>query len=266
MSEPEDADAVLTRDEGRVRVVTMNRPDKLNAFNRAMIEGFHLALEAAAQDDGVSVVVVTGAGRAFSAGADLGDMKRDAPQDSDAGSRSANAFDRLQAIAEAFPKPLVGAVNGLGVGLGFTMLGYFDFCFVGESARLRTPFSQLGLSPEASSSYTFPLRMGWPAAARALMLGDWFSAKDVVSCGLAQEVLPDSALMDAALAFAQRLAECPLQSLVATKGLMLQAHLKSMREVRELERDSLRRLVGTEANREAVRAFAARSAQRASGG
>jgi enoyl-CoA hydratase/carnithine racemase len=193
-------------------------------------------------------------------------MKRDAPQEDDAAARAENPFDRLQATAEAFPKPLIGAVNGLGVGLGFTLLGYFDFCFVAESARLRTPFSQLGLSPEASSSYLFPLRMGWPAAARALMLGDWFTARDVVGCGLAQEVMPDEELMGAALAFARRLAECPLQSLVATKGLMLQAHLKHIRDIRDLERDSLRRLVGTEANREAVRAFAARGASEKRGG
>jgi enoyl-CoA hydratase/carnithine racemase len=250
---------VLTQDTGRVRTVTMNRPDKLNAFNRGMMEALDKALRDAAEDDGVHVVVITGAGRAFSAGADLSDMaapKRDA---SGQASQAEDPFDRLQAIAEAFPKPLIGAVNGLGVGIGFTMLGYFDFCFVGESARLRTPFSQLGLSPEASSSYLFPLRMGWAAASRALMLGDWFNAKDAVDCGIAQEVVPDDRLMETTLAFAARLAECPLQSLKATKALMLEAHLPHIRRIRAQERESLRALVGTEANKEALRAFAARS-------
>ena len=135
----------------------------------------------------------------------------------------------------------------------------FDFCFVGESARLRTPFSQLGLSPEASSSYLFPLRMGWPAAARALMLGDWFTARDAVDCGIAQEVVADGELMEKTQAFAARLAECPLQSLKATKALMLQAHLPHIRAVRAQERASLRALVGTEENKAALKAFAARS-------
>jgi enoyl-CoA hydratase/carnithine racemase len=256
MSEPS---IILTQDAGRVRTITLNRPDKLNAFNRDLFEALQQALNAAAEDDGVHVVVLTGAGRAFSAGADLSDMaapKRDAGGQA---SQGEDPFDRLQAIAEAFPKPLVGAVNGLGVGIGFTILGYFDFCFVGESAKLRTPFSQLGLSPEASASYLFPLRMGWAAASRALMLGDWFNARDAVDCGIAQEVVPDERLMETTLAFAARLAECPLQSLKATKALMLEAHLPHVRAIRARERQSLRALVGTEANKEALRAFAARS-------
>jgi enoyl-CoA hydratase/carnithine racemase len=250
---------VLTEDTGRVRTITLNRPDKLNAFNNDLFEELQKALNAAAEDDAIHVVVLTGAGRAFSAGADLTSMaspKRDA---SGQASRAEDPFDRLQAIAEAFPKPLIGAVNGLGVGIGFTILGYFDFCFVGESARLRTPFSQLGLSPEASSSYLFPLRMGWAAAARVLMLGDWFTAKDAVDCGIAQEVVPDDRLMETTLAFAARLAECPLQSLKATKALMLEAHLPHVRSIRAQERVSLRALVGTEENKAALKAFAARS-------
>jgi enoyl-CoA hydratase/carnithine racemase len=258
MSGPSTGDIVLVEDRGRVRTLTLNRPDKLNAFNRELFEDLSDALRAAANDDGIHVVVLTGAGRAFSAGADLSDMSSPKRQEDGSPSTSADAFDRLQEIAETFPKPLVAAVNGMGVGIGFTILGYCDFCFVGESARLRTPFSQLGLSPEASSSYLFPLRMGWPAAARALMLGDWFSAQDVVDAGLAQAVVPDGELMAVTLDFAARLAECPLQSLTATKGLMLEAHLRHVRDIRALERDSLRRLVGTPANREALKAFAAR--------
>jgi enoyl-CoA hydratase/carnithine racemase len=250
---------VLSEDKDRVRTLTMNRPDKLNAFNNAMMVELDKALREAAEDDGVRVVVITGAGRAFSAGADLGDMAAPKRGPDGAPSQAADVFDRLQEIAEGFPKPLVGAVNGLGVGIGFTMLGYFDFCFVGESAKLRTPFSQLGLSPEASSSYLFPLRMGWPAAARALMLGDWFTAQDAVDCGIAQEVVPNDQLMEKTQAFAARLAECPLQSLKATKALMLQAHLPQIRAVRAQERASLRALVGTEENKAALRAFAARS-------
>ena len=83
--------------------------------------------------------------------------------------------------AESFPKPLVAAVNGVGVGLGFTILGYCDFAFIAQSARLRAPFTQLGLSPEASSSFLFPLRMGWQNAARALLAGEWFDAQRELS-------------------------------------------------------------------------------------
>ena len=259
MTDKDQGEVVRTQDAGRIRIVTMNRPDRLNAFNLDMIVSLCRTLEMAAADDGVHVVLLTGAGRAFSSGADLDGMGKSQPAQQDGPSSGAEGFDRLQVVLEAFPKPLVAAVNGLGVGFGFTILGYCDFAFVAQSARLRTPFSQLGLSPEGSSSYIFPLRMGWAAAARALMLGDWFSAEELVRTGLAQEVVADDRLLDTATAFANRLAECPLQSLVATKGLMLQSHLGNMQHTRGLESASLKRLLGTPANKAAIQAFAERT-------
>jgi enoyl-CoA hydratase/carnithine racemase len=252
-------DLVHVKDDGRVRTIRFNRPDKLNAINAATIDALYKAYAAAAEDDGVHVVLMTGTGRAFTTGADLSDMKSQNEGAIETFPEWAmQRFDQLQALLEAYPKPLVAAVNGLAVGLGFTMLGYCDFTFVAESARLRTPFSQLGLSPEASSSYTFPLRMGWAKAAKALMLGDWFTAQDLVESGLAQEVVPDDRLIEVADAFAARLARAPLQSLKATKRLMLHAHRASLAEIRQLEAKSLAALVGTPANIAAVEAFAAR--------
>ena len=258
MADLELSQVVRTQDVGRVRIVTMNRPERLNAFNLPMIVELGEARAAAASDDGVHVVVLTGAGRAFSSGADLDGMGA-TPAPPAGAPTPAESFKRLQETLEAFPKPLVAAVNGLGVGFGFTILGYCDFVYVAQSARLRTPFSQLGLSPEGSSSYLFPLRMGWSAAARALMLGDWFSAEDVVRSGLAQEVVAEEELMAVATGFAARLAECPLQSLMATKGLMLQAHLPHIREMRVLEGAKLKSLLGTPANKAALKAFAERA-------
>jgi enoyl-CoA hydratase/carnithine racemase len=265
MSVAEQQDVVLVEDVvgkngGGVRVLTLHRPERLNAFNAAMIERLCATLEAAATDDAVHVVLITGTGRGFSVGADMDTMN---DQASGEGKDAAvwegqQRFDQLQALAEAYPKPLVAAVNGLAVGLGFTMLGYCDFVFLAASARCRTPFSQLGLSPEASSSYTFPLRMGWTHAARALMLGDWFTAQDVVDSGLGLEVVADERLMEVALAFAGRLAACPLQSLTATKRLMLKAHRLNLAEIRRLETESLTALVGTPANLAAIDAFMAR--------
>lgn len=250
------SELVHVKDDGRVRTIRFNRPERLNA---AMIDALYNAYLAAASDDGIHVVLMTGTGRGFTTGADLTDMKSTNEGEVDTFPEWAmERFDQLQALLEAYPKPLVAAVNGLAVGLGFTMLGYCDFCFVAESARLRTPFSQLGLSPEASSSYTFPLRMGWANAARALMLGDWFTARDLVNSGLAQEVVSDDKLIEVADAFTARLAQAPLQSLQATKRLMLTAHRASLAEIRKREAESLAALVGTPANIAAIEAFAAR--------
>jgi enoyl-CoA hydratase/carnithine racemase len=255
----ESSDVVLTQDVGQVRIITMNRPHRLNAFNLDMITTLSRAVEEAAEDENVAVVLLTGAGRAFSSGADLAGMGERPLQTGGDAPTAAESFDRLQIALEGFRKPLVAAVNGLGVGFGFTVLGYCDFCFVARRARLRTPFSQLGLSPEASSSYLFPLRMGWVAAARALMLGNWFDAAELVEAGLALEVVEDDALMNVATAFAERIAENPLQSLIATKSLMLQAHMPRIQEARKREAISLSNLLRTPANKAALKAFAQRS-------
>ena len=257
-----DASGQIVRIErdGAVATVTLNRPDRLNALNTALLVGLRDAMQEVAADDSVHAVIVTGAGRAFCAGADLSDMSGVNERSADDPSRAAtrSVFDDLEEAFEAFPKPLIAAVNGLGVGFGFTMLGYCEHVFVAEGARLRTPFSQLGLCPEASASYTFPQRMGWAAASRALMLGEWFTAADIVASGLAQEVVAPDALLDTARQFARRYEQCPLQSLKATKALMLAAHLPHIRAAREAENAKMRDLLGTPANKQALADFASR--------
>ncbi len=253
-------DIVLIARDGALATLTLNRPDRLNALNNALLTGLRDAMQELAADDTIHAVIVTGAGRAFCAGADLSDMSQVNTRELDDPARAAtrSVFDELEEAFEAFPKPLIAAVNGLGVGFGFTLLGYCDHVFVAEGARLRTPFSQLGLCPEASASYTFPLRMGWAQASRALLLGEWFSAEEVVASGLAQLVVAPDALLETVRAFARKYEQCPLQSLKATKALMLAAHLPHIRAAREAENAKMRDLLGTEANKQALADFATR--------
>ena len=251
---------VLIERHGRIATLTLNRPDRLNALNNALLTGLRDSMQELAADDSVHAVIVTGAGRAFCAGADLSDMSQVNTKELNDPSRAntRNVFDELEEAFETFPKPLIAAVNGLGVGFGFTLLGYCDHVFVAETARLRTPFSQLGLCPEASASYTFPMRMGWAEASRALLMGEWFTAYEVVACGLAKQVVSPDALLEAARDFARRYEQCTLQSLKATKGLMLAAHLPHIRAAREAENAKMRDLLGTEANKQALADFASR--------
>jgi len=242
---------LLARDADHVRVLTLNRPAKLNAFNAELFTGLADALTAAAADDDVRVVVLTGAGRAFSAGADLTDMTRDRD------SRNVPA-DRMLQAAESFPKPLVAAVNGVGVGVGFTILGHCDFAFVARSARLRAPFIQLGIAPEAASTFQFPLRMGWQNAARALLAGEWFDAQRVVDSGLALKVCDDDAVLADAVAYATQVATGSRESLMATKGLMLDAYRDIVAQTRQRETESAARLRGSPAHQAALRDFHAR--------
>jgi enoyl-CoA hydratase/carnithine racemase len=258
VSDQSTEDVVLIRDTEHVRLITMNRPAKLNAFNQALFAGLADALEAAASDDEVRVTVLTGAGRGFTAGADLTEMARASEGTPTPEVARDHPFDRLQQAGESFPKPLVAAVNGVGAGLGFTILGYCDFAFLAVSARLRCPFTQLGISPEASSSFLFPLRMGWQNAARALLAGEWFSAEEVVAAGLGTAVCADHELLETALAFAIDLAKGSLESLRATKQLMLAPYRDAVAQARRRETASLASLRGRPANAAALDAFQAR--------
>jgi enoyl-CoA hydratase/carnithine racemase len=200
---------------GVVRVVTLARPEALNAFDTDLYLALAGALDAARVDDGVHVVVVTGEGRAFSAGQDLKEMTRMATAGPD--EEIVSGFPTLVDALVAFDKPLVAAVNGLAIGIGFTMLPHCDLVLVSDEARFRTPFAELGVAPEAASSYLFPLVMGPQRGAHALFTGDWLSAAEVVEAGVALSSHPPAELMPAALALATRIAAFPLESLRAIK-------------------------------------------------
>ena len=141
-------------DDNRVRTLTLNRPDVLNAFNEDLYHATAEALRDAATDPEVAVVLLTGAGRAFSAGNDLNEMQRRItdPAFNSQGSHFSTMIDALTDL----PKPLICAVNGVGVGIGATILGYADLVFMASTARLKTPFTSLGVAPEAASSYLLP--------------------------------------------------------------------------------------------------------------
>ena len=232
-----------------VCVLTLDRPDALNAFDSAQFERLTERLLDAQADDGVRVVVITGAGRAFSAGADLRENRPPATE-------LKYTFKDCVDVLIDFPKPLLLAVNGIGVGIGATICGLADMAWMAESARLRCPFSTLGLTAEACSTYTFPRLMGSQAAARFLLGAHWMSAAECKAAGLVLDVLPDAGLLDAVLTEARHLATLPMASLLTTKRLMVDPHRDALKAANEAENAGLLELCGGPANVEAVRAFA----------
>jgi len=250
-------------DHDRVRVLTLDRPEALNAFNRALYQAACDALVEAGQDPGVAVVVVTGNGRAFSAGQDLFEMAalgnpRDRPGSGPSGEGRDSAFPLLVDTLASFPKPLLAAVNGIGVGIGFTLLAHCDLVLIAEGARLRTPFTALGVAPEAASSALFPQRMGWQRAAWVLLSSEWIDAAEAVESGIAWRVCPAGSLLSETLEVAGRIARMPIPSLVATKRLMLDTRTPVVQRARRLEDEAFAELLGAPANLEALRAFAER--------
>lgn len=237
------------RDVGAVRVVELDRPDALNAFNNLLMDELADTFIAAREQDTVRVLVLTGAGRAFSAGADLKEMgstQEQSPRHGLAG--------LLDSVVD-FPKPLIVAVNGVGAGIGATICGLADLAYMAESARLRCPFSALGLTAEVGSTLMFPLLMGRQRANWFLLAAEWMDARECVDAGLALECLPPDALMPRAMEQANKLAKLPLASLMTTKRLMMDPIREQLRASIRAENAALAELAGGPANLEALSAF-----------
>lgn len=240
--------ALTVTTKNLVRTVTMDRPESLNSFNADMVDELCHSFLNAANDDSVRVLVLTGAGRAFSAGADLKSM----------GTAPDPSKKDLQALMHSiidFPKPFITAANGLGVGIGMTIHGVADLVFMAESAKFRAPFSSLGLTAEAASTYTFSRLLGHQKASWALLSGEWFTARQCLEMGLALEVIPDEKLMPVVYEKAGKLAALPLASLMQTKKLMVAPHVEAMKSAVYEEAVGLADLAGGPANVEAIKAF-----------
>jgi enoyl-CoA hydratase/carnithine racemase len=143
-----------------------------------------------------------------------------------------------------FDKPLVAAVNGAAVGIGFTMLPHCDLVLAGESARFRTPFAEMGVPPEAASSYLFPAAMGWQRAAEVLFTSPWLDAEGAVAAGIALRTVPDAELLDEAVALAAAVAAAPLPALRAIKATMLAARADAVAAARSREDSAFARTLG----------------------
>ena len=213
-------------DHGKVRVLSFNRPDRLNAFDSQLYNEVSDALQEAANDDSVSVVVLTGSGRAFSAGADR----------SASDARPGEAFDRFL-HAMAFPKPLIAAVNGVAVGIGVTMLPHCDLVLIDADARLRMPFTELGVAPEAGSSGLLPALIGAQQTARLFFTSDWITAEEAVALGIGLQVCSPGTVLQETLALADRIAKFSLKSLTATKLTLLASRAETFRSARAAENE-----------------------------
>lgn len=253
-----NADILEVHDADRVRTLTLNRPDALNSFNGALYTELATALRAADEDPAVAVVLLTGRGRAFSAGTDLVEMAElvaGGGGDSLA-STEEHGFNILVDALIAFSKPLVAAVNGLGLGIGVTLLGFVDLAFMAEGARLKCPFTSLGVAPEAASSFLIPRLVGHQNAAWVLLSSEWISAEQAHEMGLVWKLCTPDELMPTATEHATRLAALPVSSLRAVKKAMTEPVAQLVAEARQRENQLFAEQLGGPANSEALSAFA----------
>jgi enoyl-CoA hydratase/carnithine racemase len=234
VSEPTPPFTVLAEDRGKVRVLTLNRPEKLNAFTADGYRVLARQLEAAAEDDGVAACIVTGRGRAFSSGVDLTEMGRPG------GSAELGAqFDPLLRSLAQFPKPLLAAVNGLAVGFGATLLLHCDVVIIEEGAEIRLPFVALGTAAEAASTWLLPRRVGPQRASWLMLSGSALSAGDAVASGYALAQAAAGRALEETLAFAQAVAVHSIPALVANKRLLREGWADRIDETWQREKTAM---------------------------
>ncbi|MFO0458253.1 MAG: enoyl-CoA hydratase-related protein [Burkholderiales bacterium] len=251
------APAGLTAVDGGVMTVTMNRQEVLNALNPAMLDGLRGALAAAKADDAVRAVVLTGAGRGFCAGADLGsDAMRTGRTDVSQGLRE--HYHPIVLAMRQLPKPIVAAVNGSAAGAGMSLALACDVVLAGESASFLQAFSKIGLVPDCGSTWFLPRIVG-DVRARALMLmAEKIPARDAQQFGLVWKVVADDALAAEAAGCAARLAAMPTRALDLIKQALTQSAANGLGEQLEVEALLQGQAFRTEDFREGVAAFVAK--------
>jgi enoyl-CoA hydratase/carnithine racemase len=239
-----------------VRVIAFNRPEVRNAFNTTMYQEVTAALRAADGDDTVGAVVLTGRGTAFTSGQDLAEMAAIATGTAVEG--AGRGFMGLLECLIDLSVPLLAAVNGVAVGLGFTLLPHCNLVLVDAGARLRVPFADLGVPPEAASSVLFPAVMGWQQAARVLLTSDWVSAPELVELGVALKVCAEGTVLAETVALAARIAAHPRAATRASTSLVRAARRDAVVEANRREQSAFGTLLAGAVGSGTLAEFAAR--------
>ena len=240
---------ILIDTSAGVTTITLNRVDKKNSLTTAMYTALADALDQAGADAAVRVLVFQGHETIFSAGNDIADFLNEPPTTADA-----PVFRFLRALS-TFAKPVVAAVCGPAVGIGTTMLFHCDLVYAGDNAAFSMPFVNLGVCPEAASSYLAPQLMGYGRAAEALLLGEPFMAESALEMGLISRIVPPSEAAALAQRQARKLATKPISAVIETKRLMKKGQAALVAERMLEEGGSFARMLGEPAAREAFAAF-----------
>jgi 2-(1,2-epoxy-1,2-dihydrophenyl)acetyl-CoA isomerase len=244
---------ILRETDNGVLTITLNRPDALNSFTVEMKETLLAALKDAAKDREVRAIVLTGAGRAFSAGQDL--KERQAPGVADLGTELRVRYNPIILAMRSLEKPIVGAINGVAAGAGISIAMACDVIYASDKASFTEAFSRVGLVPDTGSTWFLPRLVGSARAAEMMFTGDAVDAATAERIGLVNRVVPADELMDHANAFAQRLAKGAPIALALAKRALNRAYETTLSEALDYEAQ-LQSIAGRSADhREGVAAF-----------
>ena len=257
-------DPVLFSLADGVARLTLNRPEKLNAFNTAMFAGIAAALDRV-EAESARVLAITGAGRGFCAGADLNERDLSAGPPDLGASLERNYNPMIRRLTQ-LPLPVVAVVNGVAAGAGANLaLTGADIVLAAKSARFLQAFAKIGLLPDAGGTWSLPRLVGLPRALALAMLAEPLGAEEAERCGLIWKAVDDAALPAEAEALVQRLAQAPTAALAAIKQAMREGLNRDLSAQLDDERDRQRVLGRTEDYSEGVAAFRDKRLPRFSG-
>ena len=243
---------IATSTEQGVTTVTLNRPDVLNAFNRRMARELQEALTTAADDASVRAVLLTGAGRGFCAGQDLGEAMS---AKLDLGEIVKTSYNPLVRAIRALEKPVVCAVNGVAAGAGANLALACDVVVAAEDASFIQSFSKVGLVPDTSGTFVLPRLVGMARATAMMFFAEKVSAARALEWGMIYQVVPPTVLAETATTLARQLAAMPTRGLALTKRLLNASAANGLDAQLDLEEECQREAGKTEDYAEGVRAF-----------
>ena len=268
---------ILYEVRDRIATVTLNRPDKLNAWTGVMGREVRQAMDEAARDETVRVIVLTGAGRGFCAGADMqmlsgivdaGTAARveDAVRPGPEGDAVRSDFRGPYAYFPMVPKPIIAALNGATAGLGLVVSLYCDLRIAADSAVFTTAFSRRGLVAEHGVSWMLPRLVGLQHGLDLLLSGRKFTAAEALAMGLVSQVHPAAALMDVVRAYGRELADLVSpRSIRVMKRQIWEAQFQTLAEATAVGNEEMRRSFGAEDFKEGVAHFVEKRAPRFTG-
>jgi enoyl-CoA hydratase/carnithine racemase len=249
------SDSILTEIQDRVLVTTFNRPERMNTLSTELLGSLFEALEFASTSDDVRAMLITGAGRAWCAGAEIGAARADRPEPTVHERLARNGSAAMVEAFAACDVPIIAAINGPAVGGGFGLALCCDVRIAAESARIGSIFIKRGLATDYGASYWLPRIVGVAKSYELLYSGRPLSGSEAVEAGLAMKVVPDADLMNESLAYAKDIAKGPPLAYAGTRRLVLRSLDSDIHEFPDYEWNVQRQMLASDDGKEGFKAF-----------
>ena len=245
--------SILTEEKNNVLVVTLNRPEKLNCFNREMALQLISVLDKAENNNNIRAIIITGMGKAFCAGQDLSEAID--PNGPGIKKIVGEHYNPIIIKIRSIEKPIIAVINGVAAGAGANIALACDIIYASKSASFIQAFSKIGLIPDSGGTYTLPRLVGFNLASALMISGDKLSADDAKNFGIVYKVFDEENLMELSIASAIKIAAMPTKAIGLTKRLLNKTYSNSLEQQLLLEKNLQIEAANTSDYKEGVNAF-----------